>query len=1449
MNNQNRFTMRYASFFLGGLFLLSCLVIGQERIGKVHELDNRPVIAKVSVQKQKKLQVGHPASELDAVVLKSDSKLQLSGEGQVKEGNVLRQKPAAQRVLRLESVRPSKASPDKAVVTLKIDLGENGFDQSGYQMYFDADANTYGVFFPTVTDLRTWVEAGTIPADTLAQFENVIPQNASGDPADRLWLGNGEESSIELNPGTYDYLIANLLDYSQDGMGTWVNMVQGDGFEGGDDFFFAAGVEYVFSVTVIEEELGSWESVLLSLAAPVDMALAAIHAPQTGENLASEDVRISLKNEGMEPISVFKVFYQVDEQAEVKETLSLTEPLASGDSIEYTFLAKADFSAAGWHTLTVGVEAENDALSTNNSLEIRVFNALPLSVPVSWAFETEEQFKEWRVLDANQDTYSWAWGNPGLQIYNSAESGNNDWIISLAPVFLTRGESYLHFMYRTSPYAPESLEVLYGGSPDTSSMTRLLLLDDVLTTGATFQAVNFDVVESGDYYFAFRSCSKTGYMLDIGDINVNAGTFVGIPDLSLSAIGLPASVCGLGDTEPVVVSLYNGGMTDIHQFKLTYTVNGQSPVSQVFNDTLPMGRSRDFALYLDFSQEDTYEVSVTGEVLKADGGNLESDTTLDDNRISGKVTHFSPATLPYHTDMSVEEDRVQWYIEGDTWYYEDYYDFAMNARSVGAIVSRCISMEEGKSYRIGYHLRAGMVLFDANFDSYTILIGISGTAMNTWDTLVSYMDVYTNEVYGLEEIVFECPESASYSLAFVAETDPWNLSLKDFSVEEILEHDVRVTGIRSSYLGMSIPAHFAAFPAFNVDVENRGLNDEASVTVSLLHDGKSLGESGSVSVPVDSVRTAFVQGRMAQPSVGSMLSLELSASLDLEDQDVADNTMSFTFVATDSVFAFDTIQDEPIDGLGMQGYAMGNLFSIPVADTLTGVTVNWYDMRWMAEYYDYPDSFPVILEIYPVNLQTGTVGGLIVEQEYSRSLEGGIRDMGIPDLYLESGSYFIGLRQTGEELMGIGYDQNPQGLFYVVDNGVALPMTGNGNLGIRAIFGHDAQLSTQDVAVTEITKPAMDEGLFTANETIEFIVKNWGTETVSAPVSLLVSGQSVGTATVELDPYATDTVSFVADLSKVGELYEIAAFSDLENDENRSNDTCYRYVLSQEALDPYVMDFENCPDFAEDHFNPAWTSVDGDGQRIGGFANYSFPTEMSPRGFIAFNPSETQPSMLSDFGSIIAPHGGDRYGASLFLYSGGAVNDWLISPKLKLPTTGCKMEFYVKSLQQTQTGGLEQYRVLYSETDAELGSFTAIGDVREAPATDWEKVEVDLTEIAGKEGKEIYLAIQCITADGAMFMIDDISITKPTANEGMTDVASTLSLYPNPATDVLTIASYAGSIRQVAIMNLSGAEIYCSSASLDTPEFRYHVSGLASGMYFARVATENGTALLKFVVR
>ena len=1352
-------------------------------------------------------------------------------------------------MLRLTGVRPFNFSPDKAKVTLKVDLGGTSSDDIGYQMYLDSDSDTYGVFFPT--DLLTWVPEGEIPADTLEQFEHVIPENASGNPADRLWVGNGDSSSMEIEPGVYDYVIATLFDLSRDGSGTWVNVAQGDGLQVGDDFVFAAGCEYVFTVAIIDEGWGSWESVLLSLAAPVDMSLTAIHYPQTGENLGQEEsVGVTLKNWGMEPISSFQVFYRIDNSDKVEETVNLPEPLAYGDSLHYEFEVKADLSRGGWHALEAGVEAAGDGLDLNNVLSTRIFNAMPLQVPVNYAFETEENFNEWRVLDANGDSYAWTWNNPGDELYNGMQAGNNDWLVCRAPVSLPSGPAFVHFNYRSSSYQPESLEVLYGRSPDTGSMTRLLLLDDFLASGKTFQAINFDVTEADDdYYFAFRACSDEGFILDLFDIVIDTGVFVGVPGLALPSMVMPASVCGLGTAEPVEVSVWNTGTADIHRFELVCSVNGENPVSRVFNDTIPMGMTRTFTLNLDFSEEADYEVSVTGRVLQADGGNPEPDTVLEDNVITGNVTHFSPARLPYAANMDLEEERGQWYVEGEAWYYDGYYEYAMGARGIGALVSRCMTLEEGKSYRIGYHMKAGMVLFSAYYDSYSVLVGMTGTARDTWDTLAVYRDVYTNEDYSLEELVFDCPATGSYSVAFVPDREPWNLYLRDFSVAEISEHDVRIANFASSAIGLSTPAHFAAHPAFDVRVENRGFADEHSVTVSILRDGTVIGESAGALLQVDSARTFAVEGRMSEPSIGDTVALELRASLAQPDQNQADNSMVFSFVATDTVFAFDTIQGAPLDGLGMEGYAMGNLFSIPEADTLTSVRVNWFDMAWMADYYGYPDSMTVVLAIYPVEPGTGEVGTPLLEQEYVRYLAGGLRDVDIPALYLRAGSYLIALRQTGEYLMGVGYDQNPSGLFYIVDNDRIIPMTGNGNLGIRAIFGHDGKLLGKDVSVTEITKPVMDEGLFAANESIEFVVKNWGTETVSVPVSLLVSGKLAGMDTVELEAYAETTVALEADLSLAGEMYGIKAFSSLEGDENTENDTCFRYVLSAEPLDPYVMDFEDCPDFAGDHFNPAWTSVDGDGEMIGGFSGYSFPAAMSPRGFFVFNPSATEPSMLEDYSGMIAPHGGERFGASFFLYYGGAVNDWLISPKLKLPSTGCSMEFYVKSLQAGENGRLEQYRVLYSETDAETGSFTAIGGLREAPAGDWEKVEVDLTEIAGKEGKEVYLAIQCLTENGAMFMIDDIRVTKPTANEAAANPASVLAIYPNPATEVVTVTSCGVSIRQVSILNLQGAEVYRSPGNLEVSEFRYNVSGLPSGLYFARVATGNGTALLKFVVR
>ena len=227
-----------------------------------------------------------------------------------------------------------------------------------------------------------------------------------------------------------------------------------------------------------------------------------------------------------------------------------------------------------------------------------------------------------------------------------------------------------------------------------------------------------------------------------------------------------------------------------------------------------------------------------------------------------------------------------------------------------------------------------------------------------------------------------------------------------------------------------------------------------------------------------------------------------------------------------------------------------------------------------------------------------------------------------------------------------------------------------------------------------------------------------------------------------------------------------------------------------------------------------------------------------------FNPALTEPSILDELGDAVAAHSGERYGASMFSYVGDANDDWLISPKLMLPATGAKMSLYVKSY--TGDYGLEKYNVLVSGTDNDLESFSVIGETREAPADAWTLVEVDLAEYAGNE---VYLAIQCISQDVFMFMVDDIVVSKPAGNEGGALLQSQLSLYPNPASEIVRILSTDARINQVSIVNLSGALVYESAANLEQTEFRYNVSGLNAGIYFARVKTDQGTAVLKFVVR
>ena len=82
--------------------------------------------------------------------------------------------------------------------------------------------------------------------------------------------------------------------------------------------------------------------------------------------------------------------YYVGDNAPVTETVDRI--LAAGDTMSYTFHAKADLSQPGvFYPITVFVECENDVVPSNDTLSAEIFHIGPLAAPFVCDFEEEAQ--------------------------------------------------------------------------------------------------------------------------------------------------------------------------------------------------------------------------------------------------------------------------------------------------------------------------------------------------------------------------------------------------------------------------------------------------------------------------------------------------------------------------------------------------------------------------------------------------------------------------------------------------------------------------------------------------------------------------------------------------------------------------------------------------------------------------------------------------------------------------------------------------------------------------------------------------------------------------------------------------------------------------------------------------------------------------------------------------
>jgi hypothetical protein len=276
-------------------------------------------------------------------------------------------------------------------------------------------------------------------------------------------------------------------------------------------------------------------------------------------------------------------------------------------------------------------------------------------------------------------------------------------------------------------------------------------------------------------------------------------------------------------------------------------------------------------------------------------------------------------------------------------------------------------------------------------------------------------------------------------------------------------------------------------------------------------------------------------------------------------------------------------------------------------------------------------------------------------------------------------------------------------------------------------------------------------------------------------------------------------------------------------------------VLPGGVTQSVVLDFESVPDFSLT-FDP-WTVNDQDGAETYGFTDIEFPNNYAPMAFIAFNPATTTPP-LDD--PELLPHGGVRFGACMASVPPPFNNDWLISPQTTLgmnPT----FSFWVKSY--TDQYGLEKYNVLVSTTDNNPGSFTSIsGSTPLLAPVEWTNMEFDLSMY---EGQTVYVAIQCVSEDAWVFMVDDLSIDFIVGTPE-TEQEVVYSIYPNPVTDQVNITSE-NEMTQVDIFNQLGQKVF--SQVVKDNYFSLNTSEFNSGVYYIRITTENGIATEKVMIR
>lgn len=384
----------------------------------------------------------------------------------------------------------------------------------------------------------------------------------------------------------------------------------------------------------------------------VDASVVSITAPASGINLtATETVTAVIQNRGGDAITGFDLILNVDGEV-VTETYTGT--IASLETVEHTFTATADLSAAGDHVIQVIIDLEDDEVAENDTAAITITNIICTVIDdfpwtegfedngvACWTTEYVTGTRDWTVRTGNGGSSGITTAHSGdynLSFYHPSFTVGTTKLITPQIDLSSLTNPVLKFWHGQAPWGSDQDELrVYYKTSASGDWTMIAEYTNSITAWTEETVVLPNA--SADYYIAFEGTGKYGYGVVVDDVSI--ATFSGVVDAKVVSINTPVTGINLGN-ETVTATIKNNGSDPITGFSLKLNVNGTDVATETYSGTIASLTEEEYTFIAtaDLSAEGEHTITV---IVSLTGDTISSNDTASvtiTNTICNIITDF-----------------------------------------------------------------------------------------------------------------------------------------------------------------------------------------------------------------------------------------------------------------------------------------------------------------------------------------------------------------------------------------------------------------------------------------------------------------------------------------------------------------------------------------------------------------------------------------------------------------------------------------------------------------------------------------------------------------------------------------------------------------------------------------------------------------------------------------